>query len=495
MTEKKNIKILFILFSILLVLPSICYLIRNGTILGFTTYYNFFINDGSYKIASTILYLVIFILLTAIYVYFVRKEDSFKDIKQLLIYCGIIGMIFVVMLPWTSSDIFYYMGVGELNSVYGQNPYYVTIRDYCNENKENLQNDTIMKQGYRNVWSGTTVVYGPVAQIIFSGITKLSFKNINICIILFKLVNLIIHLLNCYFMYKITKKLKFSILYGLNPFVFLEFIGMVHNDIIVVFLVLVATYFLLKKKKLLLSVLFLALATGIKYFTVMLLPIFILYHFKDEKSLYKRILRCLEYGIIFMVTILLEYAVYYRDTSIFTAMMVQNEKFSKSIYSRVMGLGKLKQVETINLFGKMFAIREVCKKTRKIIFGIFAIIYIKFCIDLLTTKNIKFSKTLRKYNSSLLLFFLCLGTFQQWYLVWLFATMPWQKSNTIRGIICLSIASELADSIYMFKRESYVYDMHFLVIMLGIWAILIICELDLKKKLLLKKKTNLNKIV
>lgn len=39
------------------------------------------------------------------------------------------------MLPWTSSDVFYYMGVGELDGVYNQNPYYVTMKDYYTQKR------------------------------------------------------------------------------------------------------------------------------------------------------------------------------------------------------------------------------------------------------------------------------------------------------------------------------------------------------------------------
>ena len=227
---KKNTKILFVILSIVFIIPSIIYLIKNGTVLGFENYYNFFIDDGKNKLLSTIVYLTIFLSLSAIYLYFINKKDSFKNIKQLLIYVAGVSAIFLVMLPWHSSDIFYYMGVGELNSVYGQNPYYETIKKYGNENPKVIENDYIMKQGYMNNWSNTTVVYGPIAQLIFSVVTKISFKNINFCLLLFKLLNLIVHLLNCYLIYKITKKLKFLIIYGLNPYVLMEFLGMVYYN-------------------------------------------------------------------------------------------------------------------------------------------------------------------------------------------------------------------------------------------------------------------------
>lgn len=472
---KKNTKILFVILSILFIIPSIIYLIKNGTVLGFENYYNFFIDDGKNKLLSTIVYLTIFLSLSAIYLYFINKKDSFKNIKQLLIYVAGVSAIILVMLPWHSSDIFYYMGVGELNSVYGQNPYYETIKNYGKQNQEVLEKDTIMKQGYINYWANTTVVYGPIAQLVFSSITKISFKNVDFCIFLFKLLNVIIHILNCYLIYKITKKLKFSIIYGLNPYVLMEFLGMVHNDIIIVFFILLAFYFLLKKKQVLPCVTFLAIATGIKYFTILLLPVAILYHFRNEENILKRLLRCLQYGLIFVCIIMIEYLMYIKDTTIFTAMMVQTDRYCKSIYSAIYAWGVNNNKLIFNIFGKTYLIGDICKYTRNTMLGIFAVLYIKFCIDLLLTRKIKAQKTLRIYSFCLLLFIMSLSNFQQWYLLWLFATIPWQKPNMIRNIIGISLASEIGNTIYMFKVESFKYDVFFLFITAIVFIIWKVC--------------------
>ena len=477
--KKFNIlKVALIIFSVLFIIPSIVYLIQNKTVMGFDTYYNFFITeDGSMKTLSTILYLLIFICSVIIYLIIIKQKDIFKNLKQLLIYIGIIGIIFIFMLPWTSSDIFYYMGVGELNSVYGQNPYYVTMEEYYEQNEDNIQ-DEIFEQGASSYWAGTTVVYGPIAQLIFSVLTKLSFKNINICLLLFKIINLAFHILNCYLIYKLTKKIKFVMIYGLNPFIFLEFIGNVHNDIIIVAFILLSLYFLIRKKQILPSVIFLAIGAGIKYFTLLLLPIIVLYHFRNEKSIAKRFLRCVQYGLIFLGIVLLEYAIYYEDISIFTAMMAQTNKLSKSIYSALL-------VFLENTFGYMVFFKNqiyygtevsyyIVNTLNTAVLYIFIFIYIKFCIDLLTERKIKFIEQIRKYNNILIIFMLFFTTFQQWYLIWFFATIIWQKPKNIKNILVLSAITEIANSVYMFKYESYYFDPYFIstiIILFIIWKI------------------------
>ena len=467
MKEKTNniLKTSFIILSVLLVTPSIIYLLTTKTVKYMNIYYNFFIIRYE-KIVTTIIYLILFIAISVIYFIIIKRKNIFESPKKTIIFITIISAIFTVMLPWTSSDIFYYMGVGELDSVYKQNPYYISMRQYYNENKENI-NDDILEKGAKGYWGNTTAVYGPIAALIFKICAKISFKNINFCLIVFKLVNLAIHIFCCFLIYKITKKTKFVKLYGLNPFILIEFLGNVHNDIIVVCLILLSIYFLLKKKNILLSVLILAVATGIKYFTILLLPAIVLYHFRNEKSILKRLVKCIQYGIIFLGLVMLEYILYYKDPSIFTAMMAQTGKQCKSIYSSIFCINK-----------------EYSIILNKIVTVIFIYTYIQFCINLLLNKNIKFYKIIRKYNNILIIFLISLSNFQQWYIIWTFATIMWQKPNMIRNIIGVAIASEIANSIYMFKNEHFRYDVYFV----GIITILLLISQISKKVLKSKNK-------
>lgn len=454
--KNKIVKISFVILSILLIIPSLIYLISNKTVMGFDIYFDFFLNNNINKVISTLAFLILFILLTIIY-FIIYKIDCFKNIKRILIFITLIGIIFTIMLPWTSSDIFYYMGVGELDAKYNQNPYYITMRDYYIENEENLDDD-ILVQGATNYWGNTTVVYGPIAQLFFKVCSLLSMKNITVALFIFKFTNLLIHIINTYLFYRISGKKKFAVLYGLNPFILIEAIANVHNDIIILFFVLISLYFLLKRKNLLLSIIALALATGVKYFTILLLPVVILYHFRTEKRLSVRFLRCIEYGVIFLVIFALEYILYFNDYKIFLAMMVQTSRWSCSIYSILIQYN-----------------RELFVIVRAVFIVIFFMYYTVMCINLLTEKNIKFYKLIRKYNIALMLFLLILTNFHQWYLIWLFATIIWQKPNTIRNIIGLSLCTEIANSVYMFLYESWRFDKYFvgaIIVLFIIWKII-----------------------
>lgn len=438
--KNKTLKILFIIINTLLIIPTIIYLIKNKAILGFNTYYNFFINPSFNKIVSTTIYIAIIITIFILYLIILKKKENFKNIKQVLIFVAIISIIIAIILPSTSSDVFYYMGVGELDGVYHQNPYYVTMREYYDANKEEID-DEVLTQGVNTYWSWTTVVYGPIAQLIFKISSLLSFKNVALCLAIYKMINIIVHLTNSYLIYKITGKKLFAILYGLNPFILIESMANVHNDIIVVLFVLVSLYFLLKKKNLVLSVMFLAIATGIKYFTLLLLPFIILYYYKDEKNIAKRFLRCIEFGIFFVLIVGMEYLLYFRDFKILIAVFAQTDKYSKSIYSALIQINE-----------------TWAKNLKNVVMLIFVISYVTICIKTLITKEIKFYKIIKSYNIGLIIFLLALTNSQQWYLIWLFATIMWQKPNMIRDILGVSFITEIGNAIYMFDCESPVYD-------------------------------------
>ena len=75
------IKLLFAFSCILFVLPSIIYLLRNGTVLGFDKWYCFLLNDSNRNM-QTFLYLIILTIMTTFYFFIIkRQKDMFKNIK------------------------------------------------------------------------------------------------------------------------------------------------------------------------------------------------------------------------------------------------------------------------------------------------------------------------------------------------------------------------------------------------------------------------------
>jgi len=344
------------------------------------------------------------------------------------------------------------MGVGRIDATYNQNPYYTTIKEYVDENKDNvleIRNDSVLLQGYINDWGDTTVVYGPIWQLVCKGLSILSFGNVNLGLLIFKIANLAVHILNCYLIYKITGKKIFAIIYGLNPFILMEGIMSVHNDIFVVLFTLLSLYFMLKKKKIIVSMIFLAIATGIKYFSIMLLPFMLMYYFRKEKTL-SRLLNCIKYGIVFFIGLVLPYFLYAKDFTILTGMLTQQTKIAKSIYIPITEFFKDISISYLN----------------ELILIIFIIIYFFTCLVVLFKKEFKFREVMQKYNWFLITFlFLIITQFQPWYLMWLFPIFMWQNANSVKTITLIGIISEFANSVFLLNGEGYQNGTPFVLIM------------------------------
>lgn len=467
-------KIGIIFFSICFMLPSVIYLLKNKTVLNFGIEYYFLLTENINRIYQAGIFAILLLGFIACYYLIIKNSGKiFKNIKQVYCLILLISFIFVWVLPFWSSDIFYYLGIGRLASTYNQNPYYVDIQSYVDDNSIDIQNDEVIEKGYTNYWSNTTVVYGPVWTLICSGVSFLSLGNINFGLLIFKIINLLVHMGNCYLLYKISKKRIFPLLYGLNPFILIEGIANVHNDIFVIFFILLSLYMLLKKRNIILSILFLALSTNIKYFAILLLPFIIIYHYRNE-NIKTRIIKCIEYGILFLVFVLLPYLIYMRDTSIFIGMFAQQNKIAKSVYLLFFEYFK----NPPNLVS-IIKNASLC---------VFAIIYVVECILLLCKKDIKFYKEMRKVFLFILAFtFLLITNFQPWYLIWLTPFMIWQKSENIKLITQMQIMSLIANIVFLAYSEYYKYGIPFFVILVsGTLA----CMIDNKSQ----KRSHKNKI-
>ena len=343
------------------------------------------------------------------------------------------------------------------------------MKSYFDENNIDISKDTLMQKGYKNFWAGTTSVYGPVWTIICSVISFLSFGKLNIGLLLFKFINLLIHIGNCYLLYKISKKKIFPLLYGINPFILIEGIANVHNDIWIVFFILLSLYLLLKKDNLVLSILALSLATDIKYFSILLLPLFVIYKFRNE-NINIRILKCIQYGILFLIFLVIPYFLYLKDINVFMGLITQRERYAKGLYYIILKYFSL-SYETMNFI-----------KNFSLIF--FVIIYTINCIFLLISKKISFNKEVKSFFRFVVCFlFFLITNFQPWYFMWLTPFIIWQKSDTIKLIIQMQILTLIANIVFLIYSEGGHQDIFFMIFVFGI----IICSIFNKRKMILKR--------
>ena len=146
----------------------------------------------------------------------------------------------------------------------------------------------------------------------------------------------------------------------------------------------------------------------------------------------------------------MEYLFYFQDYTVLIGIITQTSKYSKSIYSAILLKNK-----------------EIAVELRYIVLYVFYIYYIKVFIEIIFEKNIKWRNVIKKCNNILVFSMLLLTTFQQWYLIWLFTIIMWQNNKKINRLLSITIITELANAIYMYKSEWYIYD--------GIFVAIIIC--------------------
>ena len=248
---------------------------------------------------------------------------------------------------------------------------------------------------------------------------------------------------------------------------FIEGIACVHNDMFVVLFTLASFYFLLKKKNIGLSILFLALATAIKYFTILLLPFIIIYYVRKEKTA-KRLIKCIEYGAGFIIILAICYLLYVQDINVLNGLATQQDKLAKSIYT---------------VISEYFTEPEgLVTLINKNIFKIFVIIYFFACVIILNKRNIKFRKEIQKANYFIMAFlFLLITNFQPWYIMWLFPCLIWQKAEDIRLIIQISLISQFANSIFLTYGEGWRYGTPFVLFMVIGTLIAVLYNARIKK--------------
>lgn len=471
--NNKYVKIIYVLISIFFIVPSITYILSGKKILNIYSDFSFFYTPvgreiTSTKLIGTILFVGVFIGLFILYIYMIKNVNKlFVSNHSLTKYIIIVSAIFCIMLPMTSTDVFYYIGTGWSEAKYKINPYYTSVNDILKQQEEAEQQLDKMLLKTPAVWRDQTIVYGPIWPMICKILSGLSFGNVGLALAIYKIFNLILHLINCYIIYKLTNKKKFVLLYALNPMVLFNGLCNVHNDILSIALILIALYFFKQKKNVALTVIFTALATAVKYYAILLIPFLIIYYYRKEKPL-KRIVYSILWAILFVTVLIATYCIYMRDFEVLKGIMTQQNKFTNSIFL----------VFYINQG------REFASAASKVCMFAFIMIYLITIVRLIFTRKVRFTKCMRTYNNLLIMFiFLTITGFQSWYAIWIFPTIMWQKGKMVNLILAITLAIELAKGLYFALNEWWWYGQYYYNIMLVLTLFLTIILNYKKRKL------------
>jgi hypothetical protein len=228
------------------------------------------LNDDFYSFISQ--YFVLF----ALFLLLLKIETNFK---QLLTFAILSRIVLLFSIPELSPDFFRFIWDGELLTK-GINPYAFLPNELI-ENK-GFYDSIYMSELYENITDlskGNYSNYPVLNQFIFY-IPATFFNSIYANMIGLKVIILAADLGAIYFLKKSLEYLKQPVeklwWYALNPFILIEFVGNLHFEGVMIFLLIGAIYFVLVNKWVFGSVL-LGLSIQIKLIPLMLLPFFFKY--------------------------------------------------------------------------------------------------------------------------------------------------------------------------------------------------------------------------
>lgn len=241
---------------------------------------------STYLYIGVISYLFIMYLLTLMLVH--KKELSLKAIWIVIVSLAI---ILVPSYNAFSYDLFNYIFDARIVSHYNLSPYEFKPLDFPQDAMLSFMRSTHRAYPYGPSWLGLTVPLTYIASEIFV-----------ISLMLFKLMSAAAFLGTSYFIKKTSQALKLKnvplslVLFALNPLVLIEGLVSAHNETIMMFFAVLATYLFVSSKKTL-SFITLLISIGIKYSTIVILPVFIL------KMFYKKLKNEHFIGLLLAATI------------------------------------------------------------------------------------------------------------------------------------------------------------------------------------------------
>ena len=163
-----------------------------------------------------------------------------------------LGLVGFLMPPFDSTDVFFYMATGWQQAHYGANPYSASLRSLDAQNDPMIRNQWMTRN--RNPWLDIPTPYGFLFTLLARGLAFLGDGNFWLTLDLFAFMNVLMHAGTAWLLWKAGKLLPdgsgkvMLYLYTWNPFVVLQYLADLHNDIIVAFLIVAAAYLLLKRQ-------------------------------------------------------------------------------------------------------------------------------------------------------------------------------------------------------------------------------------------------------
>lgn len=241
-------------------------------------------------------------------------------------FAALFGITLALMYPITAIDLFNYVFRSRILTHYGDNPLVVPPASY--------PADPFVR--YTGGWAGWPTPYGPLWIIISAPATLISGDSWLLNLLSFKALALGFYLADSLLVYCFLRRSAPSCalvgltLFAWNPLVLFDGIGNGHNDLVMVFFVLLSLY-LLDRGHLTLSVAALAGSVMVKYVTLLLVPIYVVYLWHRFPNWQGRLLFAVKsFGVVVAMAAIL-YAPFWHGTDTLRGAIGQGSIYISSV--------------------------------------------------------------------------------------------------------------------------------------------------------------------
>lgn len=310
------------------------------------------------------------------------------------------GAIFALTMlfayPFTAIDVYTYIANSLVLVQYHQNLMIVP--------PSNFANDPLMRMAGGWIW--LPAPYGPLGLLIDATPTFLAARNLLANVILLKGLFSCLILLEAFLVYKILSHLmpriaiSGALFVAWNPFMLIEYSANGHNDIMMMLFALLAIYAMVKQKPAL--ALFLITASAlVKYATVLLIPLFLIYGFVHQPTLERRWRYLLVGGLSSLALIIALYSPFWQGWQTVSGTITQDQRYMSSFCT---------------LLNFLFP-QNVSLEQGKLLGRILYVPFYLFALFLSSRKHL----TDLLFGSFIALFFvqvLALSNFDTWYAIW-----------------------------------------------------------------------------
>ncbi|MFR0822203.1 MAG: hypothetical protein ACLU84_02710 [Clostridia bacterium] len=112
-SKKQMLVVFYIAISAIFALPSVIYLLQNHSVYRFIYMYSYTFTTAltsSEYILNALMFMGIWITLSILYYLLLKYHTAiFKNVKQILLFSSIVGILFVAIIPCTSLDVYSYI--------------------------------------------------------------------------------------------------------------------------------------------------------------------------------------------------------------------------------------------------------------------------------------------------------------------------------------------------------------------------------------------------